>query len=383
MKLYKRPNSPNWYITTVSPDGKRLRVSLGETDKRAAQRKAARLEAARSADDEHIRDGKRPIKVVAALDQYVDHLRVSAKSWATGATLYAHKATGRLASSDGRWSLPADLYLHELTPAILESLKRARQAEGAAAASIGHELKVLRAASCYAQGLRYRGPDLVSWRLPKTVSKTRFLSWEDFERVFAYLEPSHPFSQIGRSGEVVHFTAAPGSRRWVERQDTQDLLVALTLCGGRWSEVSSLTWDRIDLAAGTIRLWGSKTNRERLVPLPDRLLAVLKRRYAASAGTLVFPGRDGGERSCGSQALRRAITAVGLNDPATVAQMGRATIHSLRHTFASWLVQNGADLAEVQDALGHTTLQMTRRYAHLAKGKTVVRLAGILNNVGA
>jgi site-specific recombinase XerD len=43
-----------------------------------------------------------------------------------------------------------------------------------------------------------------------------------------------------------------------------------------------------------------------------------------------------------------------------VAAHGKATIHSLRHTFASWLLQNGADLAEVQDTLGHTSMNMTR-----------------------
>jgi integrase len=75
------------------------------------------------------------------------------------------------------------------------------------------------------------------------------------------------------------------------------------------------------------------------------------------------------------------MDAVGLNDPATVAAYGRATIHSLRHTFASWLIQNGADLGEVADALGHTSLNMTKRYAHLSKSGTVAKLGGILNAV--
>lgn len=76
------------------------------------------------------------------------------------------------------------------------------------------------------------------------------------------------------------------------------------------------------------------------------------------------------------------MTAVGLNEPDTVAKYGRATIHSLRHTFASWLIQNGADLGEVADALGHASLNMTRRYAHLSKGATVAKLGGILNGIG-
>jgi integrase len=69
-------------------------------------------------------------------------------------------------------------------------------------------------------------------------------------------------------------------------------------------------------------------------------------------------------------------------DPAVVAQHGRATIHSLHHTFASWLPQNGADIAEVRDVLGHSGVSMTLRYAHRSKGKTAKKMGSILNTVG-
>ena len=75
------------------------------------------------------------------------------------------------------------------------------------------------------------------------------------------------------------------------------------------------------------------------------------------------------------------MTAVGLNAPDTVAKYGRATVHSLRHTFASWLIQNGADLGEVAGALSHASLNMTKRYAHLSKGATLAKLGGILNDI--
>jgi site-specific recombinase XerD len=61
---------------------------------------------------------------------------------------------------------------------------------------------------------------------------------------------------------------------------------------------------------------------------------------------------------------------------------GRATVHSLRHTFASWLLQHGADISEVQDMLGHTDISTTRRYAHLSKGKTAKRMGSILSKIG-
>ncbi len=385
MELYKRPGSPNWYITLQDAAGSRKRVSTGERDKRSAQKVAAKLVAAGDAESELVRDGKRPIRLDAALDQYVASLTLAGKSWATGAKLYADKVLGRLASSAGRWSAPSGVWLHEVDPAMLETLKQARLREGNGAASIAHELKVLRAASRYAQGLRFRAPDMLTWRLPKLTSKTRFLSWPEFEALLDHLDPDKPIVQKGRAGEPVSYRLEQGSARWRARADTRDLAVCLALCGGRWAEVASLTWDRVDFDAGTIRLWGNKTQTERLAPLPKRLRDCLQRRKALSGGdgrALVFPGRDGvSERSGTCRALLRGIDRAGLNDAQSIAQSGRATIHSLRHTFASWLIQNGADLAEVQDALGHTTLQMTRRYAHLAKGKTVARLGAILDTV--
>jgi site-specific recombinase XerC len=77
------------------------------------------------------------------------------------------------------------------------------------------------------------------------------------------------------------------------------------------------------------------------------------------------------------------MTACGLNTPDMVLKHGKATVHSLRHTNASWLVQGGAELQEVMANHGHSSITMTQRYAHLGKGATVAKLGGILNQIGA
>jgi integrase len=69
------------------------------------------------------------------------------------------------------------------------------------------------------------------------------------------------------------------------------------------------------------------------------------------------------------------------SDPAVVDKHGEATVHSLRHTFASWLLQDGAGLSEVLDMLGHATHEMTRRYAHLEKAVLAVLRADRLNTL--
>jgi integrase len=161
----------------------------------------------------------------------------------------------------------------------------------------------------------------------------------------------------------------------------------LTLLGGRWSEVRTLTWSKVNLETGTVLVWGRKTKRERMVGIPEQLKDVLVRRRseALAAGNdspYVFPGMDGEGPRRKTEAISKAIERAGLNaDPEVVKQHGRATIHSLRHTFASWLLQNGLDLAEVQDLLGHTSMNMTRRYAHLSKGKTAQRMGSVLSGM--
>jgi integrase len=268
----------------------------------------------------------------------------------------------------------------------METLSLARTGEGKKPQTIKHELGLLRAATRYAAGLGFRTPALMTkgeienpWRVPEVAQKTRYLSIEEYREVYAYLDPERLVSYTG----MLQTYRLPEHLR-LARQESQDLLVALAYTGGRWSEIALLTWDRVHLTSGTIRLWAGKVEKERLVPMAGPLLQVLSRRHPGEGQTgLVFPGPHGRPRTKPSSALGDAMTAVGLNRPDIVAKYGKATCHSLRHTFASWLIQNGADLSEVKDALGHATVTTTTRYAHLAKGATMTKLGGILSKIGA
>lgn len=351
MKVYRRAGSPMWYGDYVDGRGIRCRVSLKVTGKKAeAERALADLVAAVSV---AVHNGKPEQTLSDCLHAYAEHLSDRQATWLSEARRLSAKA---LTVLDG--SLP----IHMLTTSMMEGLVAIRRKEGLAPGSIKLEVSCVRAAVLYAVQKRGKaGPQDMSWCAPAVTAKTRYLTLDDFKLLHDHLKD----------------------------QDLKDLLVMLAMTGGRWSEVRSLRWDRIDLAAGTIRIWGNKTQRERLVGIPSIVRGVLERRsavHAQEAGEaqpratdLVFPNREGDLRGRCCWGILAAINACGLNDPSRVREQGRATVHSLRHTFASLLLQNGASLADIQDALGHTNIQMTRRYAHLVRAESATKLANILS----
>ena len=133
-----------------------------------------------------------------------------------------------------------------------------------------------------------------------------------------------------------------------------DLVEFAMFTGCRRGEALGLTWDRVDRARGVIRLEVTKSGHRREVPLSANADAVLARRWTDGAKGYVFGSRNW---NAFRSAWEAAVEAAKLDD---------FRFHDLRHTFASWLVQRGRTLKEVQEALGHRTIAMTMRYSHLA-----------------
>ena len=129
----------------------------------------------------------------------------------------------------------------------------------------------------------------------------------------------------------------------------------------------------MDRARGVLKLELTKSGERREVPLCGPADAVLARRGGAGkAGGLVF-----GTTSWDAfrKSWEAAVEAAKLDAP--------LRFHDLRHTFASWTIQEGASLPELQKLLGHAALAMTLRYAHLSPGHlrtAVSRLDGVLQD---
>jgi len=109
---------------------------------------------------------------------------------------------------------------------------------------------------------------------------------------------------------------------------------------------------------GISRLLGVRTGWERARAYMDR----------RNPNDLVFPSANGGRIVQISETFNRVVTALGLNNGVTDPRQ-KVVFHTLRHTFASWLVEQGIDLYSVKELMGHGTLAMTERYSHLSPDK--------------
>lgn len=202
-----------------------------------------------------------------------------------------------------------------------------------------------------------------------------YLTRGEEDKLLEELNPLRPivFANGRAKGCAYRITSGVAQR---QMQDNYDLVVLLLDTGARYSEGASLLWSDIDVISWeTIKIYRPKVQNEGVLRMTSRLREVLKRRRAKDPkGTYVFQGyaKKGGVASRGksTKAIHHAIERAGLNNTSTVQKLGRVTLHTLRHTFASRLVQNGATLFEVQHLLGHADTRMTERYAYLVQSRT-------------
>jgi len=134
--------------------------------------------------------------------------------------------------------------------------------------------------------------------------------------------------------------------------EAADLFAVLADTGMRLMEAVDLQARDVDLAGNAIRIWKNKADTPRSVPMTDRVRAIIGPRLGQEK---VFLFTDQAQVSRVWAYVRRALPWA-----------ADACPHTFRHTTASRLVQNGVDLYTVQRMLGHSTIRVTERYAHLA-----------------
>lgn len=155
-------------------------------------------------------------------------------------------------------------------------------------------------------------------------------------------------------------------------------------CGLRAGEIFNLIWSDVDLERGILTLRDPKGKRGRAAFMTNEVKEIFENLTRGNNQDLVFPGRKGKKVKEISNAFSRAVEEIGLNKDVK-DQRYKVCFHTLRHTFASWLVENGTDLYTVKELLGHSTLTMTERYSHLGENTlqtAVLNLEKSLNKMG-
>ncbi|WP_288402791.1 site-specific tyrosine recombinase XerD [uncultured Pseudomonas sp.] len=227
--------------------------------------------------------------------------------------------------------------------------------------------------------------DHLGWRLSEGYqarSTARFLSGlrsfykyavregrlaEDPTRLVSMPQLGAPLPKSLSEADVEALLAAPDTEDTLGLRD-RTMLEVLYATGLRVTELISLTLDEINLREGSLRVFG-KGSKERLIPLGEEAIAWLES-YLKTARPLLLGGQPGDilfPSQRGTPMTRQTFWhRIKLH--AQVAGIRTSlSPHTLRHAFATHLLNHGADLRTVQMLLGHTSLSTTQIYTHVAR----------------
>ncbi len=149
-------------------------------------------------------------------------------------------------------------------------------------------------------------------------------------------------------------------------EQTYELAIISLDCGLRFGEIASITWEDCDFEQSTILIRDPKAFSNRYAFMTTRVKRLLSEKSEASKahGGLIFIASNGSKLVRVSKTFR--LVANELFNTNVTDSRQRVCFHTLRHTFASWLVSGGVSLYEVKELMGHADMSMTQRYSHLS-----------------
>jgi integrase/recombinase XerD len=178
-----------------------------------------------------------------------------------------------------------------------------------------------------------------------------------------------PLPKSLSEADVEALLAAPETEDPLGLRD-RAMLEVLYACGLRVSELVGLTLEQLNLRQGVVRVFG-KGSKERLVPLGEEAIVWLER-YLRNARDDLLGGRPSDVLfpSLRGEQMTRQTFWYRIKHHAKVAGIGKSlSPHTLRHAFATHLLNHGADLRVVQMLLGHSDLSTTQIYTHIARAR--------------
>lgn len=163
--------------------------------------------------------------------------------------------------------------------------------------------------------------------------------------------------------EVLKLIGAPEGRDWMDFRD-RAILEVFYSTGMRVSELVGLRIDDIDFIGGIVKVMG-KGRKERILPIGDKALNALKAYLEKRDKDSEWVFLNKNKRPITTRGVRMIID----NYIHRVCRKHGASPHTLRHSFATHLLDRGADLRSVQELLGHANLSTTQIYTHLTTDK--------------
>ena len=350
MSVLKRGNSKNWYIQFQFKGKTYIKSSL-TTDKRLAERMEREWKV--KIHSQLILGEKSFIRFSEIMNMYLKSKEHSPNY----RTLYSQsRMLNRL--------FPISKRIHEISNRDIEAFVEKRYRQGVKSSTIVHSFNLIRGIWKYGRKLGYQTSELnfPVLKLPK--NRLRYLTVEEEKRLLSELDPKR---------EVRGLSPYEARSKTIKdtMQDNYDLVVILLDTGARYSEIAKIEWSSIDLKTKEIRLWRSKVKNESILYMSDRVYRILQRR-SKNNSQYVFTDKKGKARKHTTIAIRKAFNRSGLTD---------CTIHTLRHTHATRLIQNGLSIYEVKEILGHTDITTTMRYSHLETRAVSSKARDVMNNI--
>ena len=309
-----------WYIYYRN-EGRRVRKAVKGAQCRADALKVLQVEVADVFRGKHgfKREGKK-IRFMEFAGLYIEnYAKVNKRSWRDD--LYS---IGTFKPYFG------NSWLHEISTLDIESFKAARLKEGVSKSRVNRNLDVLKKMLNLAVDWEYlhESPARKVKRFPGSNLKERILGEDEKRRLLE--------------------TCAPHLR---------PIVITALYTAMRKAEILSLKWGQVDLGKRTIRVERTKSGKPRIIPINSVLLDELSRLKQAngkSEHVFLDPAND--------KPMKDVKTA--FRSACRRAEIKGVRFHDLRHTAASRMVEAGVDLVTVSKILGHSTIQMTMRYAH-------------------
>jgi integrase len=317
--LYRRNTSKVWWVR-FQHEGKRYQKSSGTTVKAEA------FKVLLSYQDEvrrFTRTGHRRHTFEEMAQRFSqDHFPLLKPRTADGYRVHVRYLTEHFAGH----------YLDQISRAKIADYISSRRRQGLATATIRRHLATLSSMVSRAIGWGWietnPARDFDKRSVPEAKARTRFLTQAEFA--------------------LLHRHAA---------SHLKPILQIAVQTGMRSEELLSLTWPQISFERQEISLHKTKSGLPRVIPLTSLAVATFVAIPRHVTSPFVFCDGTGKRYRSVKSAFKNACRKAGITN---------FRFHDLRHTFASWAVQGGMDLYRLSRILGHSTTQMTAKYAHLA-----------------